>query len=446
MLALLALAFKPVVEGDGIGYFSFLHTLVVDRDLDFANEYAAARAAGVTLWPALVETMTATGRLADFFPSGPALLSLPAYLVGLAAQPGGEPQYSPWLVGAFTVASAAYGLLALALSYRLAAPVAGPRAAAAGAAAIGLGSALPYYLAYEPSYSHTFSAFAVSLFVLAWWSGRQRRGTAGWLLLGLLGGLMALVRWQDGPLLAIALLDLRRARWRVLLLVPGVLLAFLPQLLVDHVLFGTWLPQRPPGQELTPWPGHYRDVLLSSWHGLFIWHPVLLAATAGYLGVRRHALQAAFVYALAVETLINGSVPDWWGGFAFGARRFLDLVPFFVLGAAALAARVGVRRAWWGIWALAAWNLVLIANFTYVIRTDHDPGYRGLVAGQLPALGHLPNLFAQGAVVRDLVLWPVLGQPFRPREGLGLLLALAVAVAIAALAARGGARRRASAP
>src|SRR5207244_5349504 len=57
-------------------------------------------------------------------------------------------------------------------------------------------------------------------------------------------GLMALTRFQDGALVAIALLDLPRARWRVLLLAPGLVLAFLPQVAVDQALFGTWLPIR----------------------------------------------------------------------------------------------------------------------------------------------------------------------------------------------------------
>ncbi len=318
-------------------------------------------------------------------------------------------------MGAFTLASLLFGLLAVALAYRF-------TGSAVACVGVLVATPLPYYLAYEPSYSHTFSAFAVTLFLLAWWRGREARGPAGWFLLGLLGGLMALVRYQDGPLLAIVLLDLPRARWKLLLMVPGVLLAFAPQLVVDRVVFGTWLPERPAGQDLQPFSGHYLDVLFSSWHGLFAWHPLTLLAAAGFLFVRERALQVAFVYALVVETLINAAAPDWWGGFAFGARRFLDLTPFFVIGLAALARRVGERPAWAAVALLGVWNLLLMANFTYVIRTDHDPGYLGLLGGQAAAVGHLPNLFAQGVVGRDLLLWPLLHQPFQPLAGIAFVL------------------------
>lgn len=416
-----------MVENDGIGYFSYLHAMVVDRDLDLSYEYAAARSAGVPYWPPLLQTKTATGRPADFFPVGPALLSTPAYALTLLLRQG---QYGTAPVAAFTLSSLLAGLLALAVVYRLT----GSTPAVAGLAGC---TALPYYLLFEPSYSHTFSALAVSLFVWVWWRRREGRSAAGWLLLGLLGGLMALVRFQDGPLMAIALLDLPRARWRTLLLVPGALLAFTPQVVVDREIFGTWLPQRPAGQELHLFSGHELQVLFSSWHGLFTWHPITLLAVVGLGFLRDRALQVAAIYALVVETLINAAAPDWWGGFAFGARRFLDLLPFFGLGLAALPA----RRLWPVVGVLAAWNVALMANFAYVMRTDHDPGYWGLLAGQLPALVHVPNLLAQGAVGRQLLLWPLLHRSPEVPAGLLLLAGEAVCL-VAALALSGAGRRR----
>ena len=430
-LVLLALTFKPVVENDGVGYFVYLHSVVIDHDLDLSDEYAEARAEGVIFYQPLFTQKTAKGLAADYFPVGPALLATPLYIAALAIAPRGQPEFGPPFSIAITVASLLYGLLALALAYLLAAEVAGRRAAGIGVAVVAGATSFAYYLVYEPSYSHTFSAFAVGAFLLAWWRSRDRRSSAGWLGLGLLGGLMALTRFQDGALVAIALLDLPRARWRVLLLAPGLVLAFLPQVAVDQALFGTWLPIRPAGQELSLASGHYLEVLFSSYHGLFSWTPATLLAVAGFALLRERRLQLAFAYALIVETAINGAAPDWWGGFSFGMRRFLDLTPFFAIGLAVLAARLAPRAGRLGAGALIAWNLVLVANFTYVIRVDRDPGFGGLLAGQVPALRYLPNLFVQGAVVRDLILWPVLHTGFQPLAGLSLLLAQAGCVALA---------------
>ncbi|HEX6348170.1 MAG TPA: glycosyltransferase family 39 protein [Candidatus Dormibacteraeota bacterium] len=398
-----------MVEGDGVSYYAWLPTLLTRHSLDFGPAYRAAFAAHVTVNAEHLTTVTATGHLANFFPMGPALLAGPAYLVA----PGET---------AFVLASLLFGLLALALAYRLGGLLVDRRAALRGTLAAALATPFVYYLVYEPSYSHTFSAFAVGLFVWAWWRGREDRSEVGWLVLGLLGGLMALVRFQDGPLLAIALLDLPRARWRVLLLIPGAVIAFMPQLLADLYLFGTWLPQRPAGQDLQPLSGHYLQVLFSTWHGWLTWSPVVVVAGAGIALLRQRAFQLAAVYAFLVELVLNGAAPDWWGGYAFGGRRFLDLTPFVVVGLAVVAARLPAAVAWAGAAVFVAWNALLVSNLTYVIRADRDPGLEGLLAGQLSEVSHLPNLFAQGAVVRGVVL----GRP----PGLATALLLAVLEAL----------------
>src|ERR1700694_6047827 len=200
LLVLLALTFKPVVENDGVGYYAYLHTVIVDRDLDFGNEYTALAGANITYYAPLFQVRSANGRLADFFPVGPALLASPAYLLALATKPGAEPQFGPPFSWAFTLASLFYGLLALVISFRLALSLAGRRAALVATLGVALATPFAYYLLYEPSYSHSFSAFAVSAFLYVWWRWRDRRSVAGWLLLGLLGGLMGLTRFQDGPL------------------------------------------------------------------------------------------------------------------------------------------------------------------------------------------------------------------------------------------------------
>jgi lipopolysaccharide/colanic/teichoic acid biosynthesis glycosyltransferase len=425
LLVVAAATFRPIVQGDGVGYFSYLHAVLVDRSLDLTHAYAAATAAGVNSDPLGLEAPTVTGLAANYFPVGSAILAAPAYLGALALGGVGQVDYSPLLVGAFTLSSLGCGLLALLLCWRL-------TGSALPMVAVALGTPLTYYLLSEPSYSHTFGAFAVSLFVLAWWRGRHERGAWGWLWLGVLAGLMGLVRWQDATLSAIALLTPpARGRWRVLLMVPGALLAIWPQLVVDHVIFGTWWPQRPPGQELHLLSANQLLVLFSSWHGLFSWHPLTLAAAAGFLLVRDRTLRVACLYALLSQTLINSAVFDWWGSAAFGARRFTDLAVFWAIGLATLAERLPRTLTRVSVAVAAAWNVLLIANLDYVIRGAGDPGYPGLLAGQVAALPYVPHVLARGAVVRDLLLT-------RP-AGLAWLAAEAACVlAVASLATWAG--------
>jgi hypothetical protein len=433
-VAVLALTFRPVVEGDGVGYYAYLHAILVSHSLDFTNEYAAAIASHTPLYLPLVSTRTATDHLANFFSVGPAVLAAPAYLVALAVRNSGDPQYGSPFVEAFSLASLLYGLIALAICYRLAAfIVVNRRSALLGVFAGVFATPLYYYMLTDPSYSHTFSVFCVSAFLYAWWK-HPPRAYKGWFALGLLGGLMAMTRFQDGLLVAIVLIDAKRLRWSALLLIPGLLIGFAPQLAVDQIQFGTWLPQRPPGQALDPLNGRYFDVLFSSRDGLVIWAPVTLVAAAGFRWIKDRRLKLAATIALVLEVAVTGAAPDSVGA-AFGPRRFLDLIPFAVIGMAAVTQRLGSRFDWAVVAALGAWNLTLISNFEYVFGLSQDPGYAGLIKGQGPALTYVPRLFAKGAVVRDLLLWGQAHTRFDPVGGIFLLILESGCVAAAWAAA-----------
>ena len=417
-----------------MGYYAYLHAAFVSHSLDFTSEYAAAIASHTPLYRPLLAVRTETGHLADFFPVGSAILSAPAYLAALVVRPSGEPQYGSPFVEAFTLASLLYGLIALGICYRLAASIiVSRRAALIGVLGATLATPFVYYLLTEPSYSHTFSVFCVSAFLYVWWKGPPRT-YLGWFGLGLLGGLMAMTRFQDGVLVAIVLIDFKRLRWPALLLIPGVLIGFAPQLVVDQVQFGTWLPHRFPGQTEQLVNGHYLDILFSSRDGLFIWTPAALFAAAGIFFVKDRRMKLACGLAFVLETLVIGAASDTSGA-SFGGRRFLDLMPFAVVGTAAMAARIGPRFDWLAVGALCAWNFVLIANFEYVIGPSQATGYAALIRGQASAVQYVPRLFAKGAVVRDLLLWSQAHSRFDPIRGLSLLVLEAACLAIALAAA-----------
>jgi hypothetical protein len=166
---------------------------------------------------------------------------------------------------------------------------------------------------------------------------------------------------------------------------------------------------------------------------LFIWTPAAVLAAAGFFFIRDRRITIACVLAFLIEVLITGSAPDN-GGVAFGPRRFLDLIPFAVVGIAAVAARLGTRLDWPVVGALCAWNLALVANFTYVVPAGTSPSYGELLRGQGTAVSHVPRLFAKGAVVRDLLLWKQAHTRFDPVGGISLLV-LEVGCVAAALAA-----------
>src|SRR5262249_51993561 len=73
--------------GDGRYYWAFLTSLVLDRDLDFTNQYANPRSGNY-----YGETKTETGRFANGASIGPALLWMPAFVVAHTVSRVVEPQ------------------------------------------------------------------------------------------------------------------------------------------------------------------------------------------------------------------------------------------------------------------------------------------------------------------------------------------------------------------
>ena len=204
------------------------------------------------------------------------------------------------------------------------------------------GSFVLWYMVREPTMSHALSWTAVAGFLWCWAANRERRTAPGWLALGLAGGVMTLVRWQNVLVLALPALDLLRAvrvdRRRVTLaatlLALGAAVGFLPQMLAWKAIYGHWLATSPVGPPLHWFQPQIIDVLWSSRNGLFAWSPIFIPAIAGLLALTRREPLVAWggLGLFAAMVWVNGAVDDWWGGAGFGMRRFDSLVPFAALG------------------------------------------------------------------------------------------------------------------
>src|SRR5207244_603669 len=86
VVALLAIAFldrgllQPLrVDGDGVGYYAYVRSWLIDRDIDFTNEYRDFDPRRQWL-----EKKTAIGRVENPFSIGPAVLWIPFFGIGWA--------------------------------------------------------------------------------------------------------------------------------------------------------------------------------------------------------------------------------------------------------------------------------------------------------------------------------------------------------------------------
>lgn len=347
------------LKSDGPNYFAYLRSVFFDFDIDFRNEYFNFEKA---FWNTYRPKFTKTGYYTNVFSVGPAILWAPFYAAAhvfvLLANLNGQTYipngFSPPYIFAVNLASLFYSFLGTILTYKTCSTYFSKANSLISALTLFLSSFILYYVVYQPYMSHSVSFFSVTLFIWYWNFTRPDRKPLQWCLLGLLAGLMMLVRWQNGIFMIFPAFEslstyyslaLKREHPLFISLVRDnmlfllcVLAGFFPQMLSWKIIYGGYFTI-PQGTGFLRWSTPFiSEVLFSSRHGLFSWSPVVYIAAIGWLKfynrdkVMFYAGSAAFLLMLYV----NSIVLDWWAGWSFGMRRFDGFILIFAIGASSL--------------------------------------------------------------------------------------------------------------
>ena len=361
---------NPWVRGDGVGYYAYVRSALIDHDLRFENDYFQANESFVlsrvdAQGKLLPKLYTKTGYVENHFSVGPAILWAPALLVvheavlivsHLGVHVSADGYSRPYLLAmAFTTAF--YGFLSLFLAFQIARKYFEEKWALLATVGIWMASSLPIYMYFNPSWSHAHSAFAVALFLWYWERTRGGRSTGQWAILGLLAGLMGNVYYPNAILLIFPALEVGRLvfgdRQRTdATVVPihklaigcGVFLAafvvsLLPTFVTRQIIYGSPFETGYPPLWTWNWTSPvFFKILFSSDHGMFSWTPVLLLAAIGlpFLIKRDRLLGGGALLIFLAYYYFIASYPDWDGVSSFGNRFFVSLTPIFILGLAAL--------------------------------------------------------------------------------------------------------------
>jgi hypothetical protein len=375
-----------LIGSDGIYYYAYLPTLLLDHDLDFSNQYAR-------LVPENAKEriqLSATGRLGNKWAIGSAILWMPFFLIGhllaiilqasgysISLDGTGYIYQAPTLLGSLT-----YGFVGLLLLYRSCCRFFNRSSSAAAVILIWLATNIIYYMIAEPSMSHSCSFFSVSLFIYLWLRFRPLPRFHQWIFLGLAGGLVALVRLPDTTWLMLpvldslpALLSERKSLGRRLagLLAFGVTaaLVFLPQIAVWQTLYGapTQTGYIHGGARFYWFAPKILRLLFSMHHGLYLWHPVLLFGTAGLALLFRkdRIFSFALTMLFASQLYIIGAWYGWSGGDSFGNRMMISSLPALAIGLAAWMEWASTRKILAGVGILSCsliiWNALFFAQY-----------------------------------------------------------------------------------
>jgi hypothetical protein len=396
---------------DGFGYYIYLPSVFIDHDLDLSNQITRIPYEGQKQF---FRVATETGRCTNQFPVGSAALWSPFFLAAdvsaalleVLGVPVERTGFGYWYELPVYLGSAAFGLVALALTLRSLRQMFPPSIALASLFGVTFATPLAYYCLVEPNMSHAVAMFTIALWIwrlhVAHDAGDARWST--WFTLGILLGLVALVRPYNGLLglvaipvalvvsqssAAEALPGPRRvggAFARLSLCCIAACAVFCLQMGVWKTLYGHWLViPKGSGYESMRWLSPTLGSYLSS---VFIFSPWYAVGALGLIlggcltprSARRQEPQPPSVtppvdpgrdprfaelvapWMLVVLLLISAVIAasrDWNLGTAFGQRRLVDWSGFFAFGAA-LSLSVLPRRA--GIDRLAEWGVVCLAG------------------------------------------------------------------------------------
>jgi hypothetical protein len=368
-----------LVGGDGEGYYSYLPSMILDRDLNFSNQYAHLPRIGSDNPFLYVEDgtsfehvnrtrirVTPTGLIDNVVPIGTSLFWLPFFLLGELVNRAAKLLGMTLLTNGFSpltqfitlIASPIYAVLGLMLASRIGEQLGIDRLSMRIAILIMLSASFALqYFAVEPSMSHAIDFFILTaLFALTWDVMRGRRTNTTFFLLGLAAGLAIAVRPQNALTVLICgigvifvMLSEREQSTALRRAVPSViggLTGLIPLLVSWHVLYGNALTIPQGDGFLNPQNPAILELLFSFHHSLFVSTPILLIGMIGFfILLRRTSVSKGkeflwvLLVSLALQIYINSIVIDWWAGNALGARRFLGMFLPFILGTGYLVTR-----------------------------------------------------------------------------------------------------------
>jgi hypothetical protein len=348
---------KPIVNGDGVQYYAYVRTTVVDRDLYIGDEYREGLSRFLSSGPAL--GTTPRGYDYAFAPVGAAVFWLPpmyaSHAIGLALRRFGLAAsidgYSVRYLFAVAATSWLMMFIGLLCCYQTLAHSFDRRTNLV-AVLCGLFASPLFANAYElPMFVHAVDFCLSSAFAFAMVITASRGLPRHWFISGLLGGLLVATRQQNvgffvlpAIVMTVHLAQGRVRPARALLLAAiggaGCLIGFLPQIAMNMALFGKAVVFHPIYLPSARWPPALWRDLFSSKQGLFFWAPLMLAAMLGLFHAmqdRRHRLWASLAtVAVGSQVILVGIVP--YGPNLIGPRYLVNCIPYLIWGLAAFFA------------------------------------------------------------------------------------------------------------
>jgi len=236
---------------------------------------------------------------------------------------------------------------------------------------------------------------------------------------GLLMGIVPITYFADHLAKAV-----RRRSWhevkRIALQVPVLLgtfyLTISPQLVLLYRLHNRFIvvPQLPISFVDSALPVNLWKIIVHTNRGLVFWCPFVLVGCAGIVLIPSAKTRLMAAIAMISHLVLLGYRVDWFGGGGFGARYFIETLPFVAIGFVCILRKVPKRAGFQVLVALGAVALLvhqLVLLYAFEHETVGWPNPSRYITGK--PLGARWQLDSLTELARDPSLW------FTPRPHIG---------------------------
>lgn len=328
-----------VIEWDTMEYYSYLPALFIHNDLSLEFTEKNPELSSNRFWP----HRASNGKLVLKMSSGMAIIYSPFFAAAhLLAKPlGYEPDgFSPPYRMAISFGAIIYLTIGLFLLTRFLSKHFSALTVSATMLLIVLATNLWYYCTVEPGMTHVYNFTLIMLFVLLLDKWLLEPKVKHSFALGLLAGLISLIRPTNALVGIFFLLwgirnlnDLSQ-RFRfllknwgmILVMVLLAILIWMPQMLYWKAQTGKFLYYSYSDQGFFFLKSHVIDGLFSFRKGWLIYTPIMLFAVAGLIYLKRYLPKVAIALPtyIVLNIYIIFSWWTWWYGGSYGARPMID--------------------------------------------------------------------------------------------------------------------------
>lgn len=343
------------IVSDGKGYYAYVTGVFIYQDLSFCfNETVEKEKHPETMWTDYRYKLDSTKIYTKYF-AGTGIAYTPFFLVahGISKLMGWESDgYTPIYHGAIIIASLCYMALTMLFfgkileRYRISHWV-----KVFVTVLVYFGTNWFYYTTWESSLSHIYSAAFIAMFWYGCMLFLERVSSARALLLGLLLGMIVLIRPVN--VLVVLFLPTLFPSWnsfwsflkervwtvnRAGLALLACLLVVSVQFVLYKIQIDQWYIYSYSHEKFFFMQPHIFDFLFSIRKGFFVYAPIFIFSLGGLvLWYRSNKFSALWwVFSMVVITYVFSSWHMWWYGGTLGTRVFIEFYIFWSIPLAKL--------------------------------------------------------------------------------------------------------------